>query len=95
MGRGAVTQDNGSLLVDAMIWTLILVLLIVLLVATLPVYPYSRSWGYYPTSVLAVLLIVFFVLVWVGYATLWYPWAPVDIEPAREGSPIIETPAAD
>ena len=52
MGRGAVTQDNGSLLVDAMIWTLILVLLIVLLVATLPVYPYSRSWGYYPTSVL-------------------------------------------
>ena len=78
-----------------MIWTLLLVLLIVLLAATLPVYPYSRGWGYYPTSVLAVLLIVFFVLVWVGYATLWYPWAPVDIEPAREGSPIIEPPAAD
>lgn len=45
--------------------TLLLVILVLLLVGALPAWPYSRSWGYYPSGfvsvllVLAVLLLVF------------------------------------
>jgi Protein of unknown function (DUF3309) len=73
-----------------MIWTLILLLLIVLLVATFPVYPYSRGWGYYPTSVLTVLLIAYLFLVWLGFVALWYPWTVA--EPAPTGAPAVEAP---
>ena len=76
-----------------MIWTLILFLLIVLLIATLPLYPYSRGWGYLPAGTLALLLVILLVLVGLDYIELWYPWAPVDVEPVPEGSPIIEPPA--
>jgi hypothetical protein len=42
--------------------TLLLIILILLLVGALPVYPYSRSWGYYPTGILTVVLVVVLVL---------------------------------
>ena len=42
--------------------TLFLLLLIVFVVFSLPTWPYSNSWGYMPTGVLTVLLVVF--LVW-------------------------------
>ena len=76
-----------------MISTLVLFLLVVLLVATQPFYPYSRGWGYLPADIVALLLVVFVVLIALDYVTLWYPWAPVDVAPAPEGSPIIEPPA--
>jgi uncharacterized integral membrane protein len=59
----------------------------------LPIYPYSRRWGYLSAGVIALLLIVVLALIGLDYITLWYPWAPVDIEPVPEGSPIIELPA--
>lgn len=42
--------------------TLLLVVLIVLLSGALPVWPYSRSWGYAPTGVFTVVLVIF--LMW-------------------------------
>lgn len=42
--------------------TLLLIILLLLLVGALPVYPYSRSWGYYPSGLLTVVLIVVLVL---------------------------------
>lgn len=42
--------------------TLLLIILVLLLVGALPVYPYSRSWGYYPTGILTVVLVVVLVL---------------------------------
>jgi hypothetical protein len=42
--------------------TLLLVILVLLLVGALPVFPYSRSWGYYPTGLLTVVLVVVLVL---------------------------------
>lgn len=42
--------------------TLLLIILVLLLVGALPVYPYSRSWGYYPTGLLTVVLVVVLVL---------------------------------
>ena len=42
--------------------TLLLIILILLLVGALPVYPYSRGWGYYPSGMVMVLLVVVLVL---------------------------------
>ena len=42
--------------------TLLLFLVIVLVVFALPSWPYSRGWGYRPTGVLTVLLVIF--LIW-------------------------------
>jgi hypothetical protein len=46
-------------------WILLILLLIILLGA-LPTWPYSRSWGYYPSGLLGVLLIVVIVLLVLG-----------------------------
>lgn len=44
------------------IGTILLIILIVLLLGAFPAWPYSRSWGYAPTGVVAVLLVVVIVL---------------------------------
>lgn len=36
----------------------LLMLLGALLVATLPAYDYSREWGYYPSSIVAAILLI-------------------------------------
>ena len=36
--------------------TLLVILLVVMLVGALPVYPYSREWGYYPSGMLTVVV---------------------------------------
>jgi len=41
---------------------LLLVLLVLLLVGSFPAYPYSRTWGYYPSGILGLLLVVLLVL---------------------------------
>lgn len=38
--------------------TVLVVLLVLLLIGALPVYPYSRGWGYFPSSLLAIILAV-------------------------------------
>ena len=50
-----------------MIGTLLLVVLVLLLVSALPAWPYSRSWGYYPSSGLGTVLVVILVLMLLGY----------------------------
>ena len=45
-----------------MLGTLLLILLILMLVGALPAWPYSRGWGYYPSSGLAIVLIVLLIL---------------------------------
>lgn len=42
--------------------TLLLIILVLLLIGALPVYPYSRGWGYYPSGILTVVLVVVLVL---------------------------------
>jgi hypothetical protein len=43
----------------AILW----IVLILLLLGALPLYPYSSSWGYYPSGGLGVVLIVLILLV--------------------------------
>lgn len=38
--------------------TILLIILVLLLLGALPVYPYSKAWGYYPSGILLVILII-------------------------------------
>ncbi|HEX2839392.1 MAG TPA: DUF3309 family protein [Phycisphaerales bacterium] len=49
-----------------MLGVILLVVLVLLLIGGLPLYPYSRKWGYAPGGVLGVLLIVLIVLMVMG-----------------------------
>lgn len=46
--------------------TILLIVLILLLVGALPTWPYSSSWGYYPSGGLGLVLIVLLVLAVTG-----------------------------
>jgi hypothetical protein len=47
-------------------YTILVVLLILLLLGALPTWPYSRSWGYYPSGGLGLVVIVVIVLLLAG-----------------------------
>jgi len=49
-----------------MLGTILLIIVILLLIGALPVYPYSRKWGYAPGGTLGVVLIVLIVLLLMG-----------------------------
>ncbi len=46
--------------------TILLILLIVLLVAALPSWPYSSGWGYWPSGGLGLVLLIIVVLLLMG-----------------------------
>jgi len=50
-------------------YTILLVLLVLLLLGALPTWPYSRSWGYYPSGGLGLVVVVVLVLLLAG--RLW------------------------
>jgi hypothetical protein len=43
--------------------TIIIILLILLLIGAIPAWPYSRSWGAYPSGILGVVLVIVVILV--------------------------------
>jgi hypothetical protein len=45
---------------------LLLILLIVLLFAAVPAWPYSRSWGYYPSGGLGLVVLILVILLLMG-----------------------------
>jgi len=49
-----------------MLSTILIIVLILILVGALPAWPYSRSWGYGPTGLLGVVLIVLLILALMG-----------------------------
>ncbi len=55
---------------------LILVMLLVGAVCAYPSWPYATGQGYYPSGIIAALLIVILVLMLLFGAFAW-PWAPV------------------
>jgi hypothetical protein len=46
--------------------TILLVVLVLLLVGALPSWPHSRSWGYYPSGGLGLVVVVLLVLLLAG-----------------------------
>lgn len=45
---------------------LLLIVLIILLLAVMPAWPYSRGWGYYPSGGLGIALIIIILLLLFG-----------------------------
>jgi hypothetical protein len=45
---------------------LLLIVLIVLLLAVVPSWPYSRNWGYYPSGTLGTILLIVIILLLLG-----------------------------
>ena len=45
------------------IGTILLIVLVIILVGALPTWPHSRSWGYYPSGGLGLVVLVLLVLV--------------------------------
>ena len=46
--------------------TLLFVVLVLLLVGLLPAWPYSRPWGYYPSGIVGLVLIVALLVLFFG-----------------------------
>lgn len=49
-----------------MIGTILLVILILVLIGAIPVWPHSRSWGYYPSASISLILLVLLILILMG-----------------------------
>jgi hypothetical protein len=49
-----------------MLGTILLVLLILALLGSVPAWPYSRGWGYYPSSGIGTLLVIVIILILLG-----------------------------
>jgi hypothetical protein len=47
-------------------YTILLIILVLMLIGALPTWPYSSSWGYYPSGGLGLILLIVLVLVLVG-----------------------------
>lgn len=51
---------------DMTLGTILLIILILILLGTLPTWPYSRSWGYFPSGGLGLVVVVILILVLMG-----------------------------
>jgi Protein of unknown function (DUF3309) len=58
----ALDPTTGAL----MLTTVLLIVLILLLIGAIPSWPYSRGWGYGPSGILGVVLIVVLILALTG-----------------------------
>ena len=59
--RGHLRMREGSF---AMLGTILLIVLVLLLLGSLPRWGYSRSWGYGPSGLLGIIIVIIIVL-WV------------------------------
>ncbi len=46
---------------------LLLLIVLILVLAVLPTWPYSRGWGYYPSGGLGTILVIVIILYLLGY----------------------------
>ena len=49
-----------------MLSTILLILLVLLLIGALPAWPHSKSWGYYPSGGLSLVVLIVLLLVLFG-----------------------------
>lgn len=64
------TDPTGSLTLfrrkEAAMSTILLIVLILLLIGAVPTWPHSRSWGYFPSGILGIVVIVLIVMLLTG-----------------------------
>jgi hypothetical protein len=49
-----------------MLFNIVLVLLFLMLLGAIPAWPHSRSWGYYPSGGLGLVLLIILLLMFTG-----------------------------
>lgn len=49
-----------------MLSTILIIILVLLLIGSIPAWPYSSSWGYRPSGILGTILIVLLILMLLG-----------------------------
>lgn len=49
-----------------MLTTILVVILVLILIGSFPIYPYNQGWGIYPSSVIGVVLVVLLILALLG-----------------------------
>jgi len=59
-GLGQVTGKEKNM------GTLLIIILVLVVVGALPTWPHSRSWGYYPSSGLGLILLILIILLLLG-----------------------------
>lgn len=47
-------------------WTILMIILIAALIGAFPAWPYSRNWGYYPSGLLGIVLLIVIVMALTG-----------------------------
>jgi hypothetical protein len=48
------------------IGTILLIILVLILIGSIPSWPYSRGWGYGPSGIIGVILVILIILVLMG-----------------------------
>jgi Protein of unknown function (DUF3309) len=46
--------------------TILLIVLILILIGVIPVWPHARSWGYFPSGIVGVIVVILIVLLLMG-----------------------------
>ncbi|MBE1161746.1 DUF3309 family protein [Dyella acidiphila] len=46
---------------------LLIIVLLIILLGALPSWPYSRSWGYYPSGGVGIIVLILVILLLLGY----------------------------
>ena len=46
--------------------TVLLIVLVILLLGVLPTWPYSSGWGYYPSGILGLIVVVLLIMALMG-----------------------------
>jgi hypothetical protein len=49
-----------------MIGTILLILVVLFLIGSLPTWPHSRNWGYYPSGLITVILVILILMFMLG-----------------------------
>lgn len=49
-----------------MLGTILLIILILMLIGSLPSWPYSAGWGYYPSGIFGLILVIVVVMLLMG-----------------------------
>jgi hypothetical protein len=65
-GQQSRFGESSFQIIGEFMFTILLVVLVLLLLGALPTWPYSRSWGYYPSGGLGLIVVVVLVLVLAG-----------------------------
>lgn len=58
------------------LWFWLLLVLLLVAVAALPSWPYSRRWGWGPSGGALIAFLVFLGLIWFDFLAIWRPWGP-------------------